>query len=75
MWILVQAALAPGDLHLAEQLCRPLATGRAPKAGFVGGQRLDDLMADRLDRIKRGRGVLEDEGDLLAAHRGQLAVG
>ncbi len=38
-------------------------------------QRLDDLIADRVDRIQRGHRLLENHRDVAPAHVAQLLVG
>ena len=49
-----------------------IAARRAPRAcatSRVQPDRLDDLVADRVDRAERGHRLLEDRGDLAAADR------
>src|ERR1019366_6577205 len=53
---------------------RAPACGRATQVGLMHGQRLDDLRADRLDGVQGAGGVLQDQCDLLAPDRPELAV-
>ena len=48
---------------------------RLPVAhALVQRQHLDDLLLDRVQRIERGHRLLEDHGDLVAAHLAQLLL-
>ena len=50
----------------------------APAERLVQAQRLDDLLADRIDRVQRAHRLLEDHGDLGAAqplHRARAFLG
>ena len=62
--------------------CRPGAAARSRGAsrpclpiGSCVGDRLDDLVADRVDRVQRRHRVLEDHRDLVAAHVAQPRLG
>ncbi len=61
------------DLDVAQQPDGQLP-GPAPADRLVRPDRLDHLLADRLDRIQPGHRILEHHGDLAAADRGQLAL-
>jgi hypothetical protein len=43
-------------------------------ARAVQRQDLADLLLDRMQRVERGHGLLEDHGDLVAAHAAQPAL-
>ena len=45
----------------------------ALETSLVGAHRLDQLLADLVERVQRGQRVLEDHRDLVAADRAQLA--
>ena len=74
MRIVVDAHLGAGDADLLQQLDRPRPRlgGRQRKMGLDG---LDELMADRIERIEAGQRVLEDGADAGAAHLAHLLVG
>ena len=63
-----------GNPDLAQELDRALAGLAAGEAG-MGADLLLDLPADGIDRGQRGHGILEDHGDLAAAHGAELAPG
>jgi hypothetical protein len=58
------------DLHLADQLEHARLRLR-PAHPLVQPQRLGDLPADRLQRVERPDGILEDEPHPAAAHAGE----
>ena len=61
------------DADLVEQLQR--ARARLPLAhALVQAEDLADLLLDRVQRIERGHRLLEDHGDLVAAHLPQLLL-
>ncbi len=69
--VLVHAALRIGDPDQPQQLDRP-PPGRLLGDVLVSEDRLEDLLADLVERVERGQGVLEDHRDLVAAHAAQL---
>ncbi len=71
--VLVERGLRVGHLDLLEKLDRALLRSLRRHV-VVRAQRLDDLEPDRVDRVERRHGLLEDHGDLVAAHLAQLAV-
>jgi hypothetical protein len=72
--ILTEAALGGWDSHLAQSLQSEQAGG-VPVELSMHTHRLDDLVFNRQDRVKRGHGVLEDHGNAAAADLAQLALG
>jgi len=71
MRIVVETALGIRDTDLVQQtqdLGLRLGCGDVAMAG----DRFGDLLADREDRIERGHRLLEDHGDLVAAHLAHL---
>ncbi|MPL91104.1 hypothetical protein SDC9_37167 [bioreactor metagenome] len=70
----VKAAFRRGHVHVAQQPER-----RLPRLGpadlAVAQDHLGDLPADPHRRVQRGERILEDEGDLAAAHLCQCALG
>ena len=71
--VVVDASLRVGDADRIEQLDRPLARrALARPRRVVRADRLDDLLADRVDGVQRGHRVLEDHRDL--ARRGPSAA-
>src|SRR5438105_14954914 len=66
MGIVVDALLGAGNSNLAEELQRPRACGaRVDIEMHADG--LDELPADRVKRIERGKRILENRADLPAA--------
>ncbi|OIQ79130.1 hypothetical protein GALL_391350 [mine drainage metagenome] len=63
----VDPALRVGDADEVEQLDRASVRGAAGHPS-VRAERLHDLPADGADRVERGRGLLEDHRDPVAAH-------
>ena len=72
--ILVEAGFGIGDLDLAQKLQRPLHRLFAAHL-LMNTDCLDDLRADRIDRVERAHRLLEDHRDAVAAQRPALAVG
>ena len=72
MRILLEPALAVGDADQPQQLERARARLRLAHLE-MDDQRLHDLQPDRQDRIERGHRLLEDHGDVAAAHLAHLA--
>ena len=62
----VDARLRVRDADLPQQLDRARPCGALVDA-LVGPDRLDDLLADPVDRVQRGHRVLEDHPELVAA--------
>ena len=60
-------ALRRGDAHPAEQRDRARPCGLRREAA-MRGHRLDQLPGDAQHRVQRGHRVLEDHGDVAAAH-------
>ena len=73
--VLVHAQLRPVDVHFGERLDRLRAGFPVAEARAGEPNRLDDLVADREHRVQRGHGLLEDHGDVPAAHPHQLLFG
>ena len=71
MRVLVERRARVGHVDLVEKLDRPLLRLRGGEVE-VGAQRLDDLETDRVDGVQGRHGLLEDHGDLAAAHLAQL---
>jgi len=71
--VLVEGERRVGHVDLLEQLDRTLLrlSGREV---VMRAQGLDDLEADRVHGVQSRHRLLEDHGDLLAAHRAQLAL-
>src|SRR5438445_2612578 len=77
----VDARLGHRDAHAAEEVHGHRArlgpgqarTARAPLP-LVEPERLDDLLADRVDRAERRHRLLRDQGDLGAADRAELGA-
>ena len=67
MGILLIAALGVGDTHVGQQLEGALFCFGSGNFLVVEGKGLLDLLADGLQGVERGHGVLEDHGDALAA--------
>ena len=63
-----------GDADQPEQLDRALAGLRLGDVA-VGADRLDELLADLVERVQRGQRVLEDHRDVVAPDRAQLVFG
>ena len=63
-----------GDAHEVEQLDRPLE-GLLLVGALVDSGHLADLPADRVHRVERREGVLEDHRDLLPPHGAALVLG
>ena len=68
MGVAVEALLRIGNLDQAQHLDGSLARPAGTEA-FMDADGFGDLEADGLDRIERGHRLLEDHGDLVAAHR------
>ena len=66
-------AIRIGDAELGQQVAAPRG-GRACVDAAMLPQRLDDLRADRVDRIERRHRLLEDHRDVVAAHLPQLSI-
>ena len=72
--VLVEALLGGGNAGLLEQPDRaPARLGGADRQ--VRLDRLDQLLADRVERVERGQRILEDGADRAAAHPAHLLVG
>ena len=71
--IRVDAPLRLRDAGAREQ---PIARSRAAlrPSRSCSAEHLDDLRADRMERIQRGHRLLEDHRDLAAAHRAHLRL-
>ena len=69
--VAVEALCGRRDAHLVEGVDGFLTRGGAGEA-TVALEHLEEVFADRLDRVERGHGVLEDHGDLRAAHAAAL---
>ena len=67
----VEPLLRIADADLLEQGKRT-GLGRAVGHALMQLQDFDDLVLDRVQRIERGHRLLEDHGDLVAAHLAQL---
>jgi hypothetical protein len=63
----VQALLRIADSHLRQKL-DDLRTGGTSPDTLVQRQDFSDLPFDRVERIERGHRLLEDHGDVVAAH-------
>ena len=63
------------DAHLFQPVQRLVPGLSRALDGGVQAHGFGDLFAHRLERIERGAGVLEDHGNLPAAHALQVAVG
>jgi hypothetical protein len=72
--IAVDAALGRRDADLGEELDRTPAGRRGRQAG-MGPERLDDLVADPVERVEARQGILEDHTDALAADPAHLVGG
>ena len=72
--ILLGAALRLVDAHLLQHL-EDLGVGLGPLETLVEDDGLLDLVADGLERVEGGHGVLHDHGDLPAADGAPLLVG
>ena len=72
--VVVDPALGGGDPDLGEHV-----EGDLPGLGgglvLVEDDRLGDLVSDRVDRVQRRHGLLEDHGDVVAADLAQLGLG
>ena len=68
---IVDALRRRGDPHQVEHLDRARSRG-ARRHRAVGQDRLDDLLADGVDRIERGHRLLEDHRHLAAAQPAAL---
>ena len=73
MRIALEPARRIGNADLAEQLDDARARGRSLDAA-VQLENLADLLLDRVQRIERGHRLLEDDGDVVAAHVADLAL-
>ena len=65
MWIGVDALFRRGDADLGQQIDGAFTRRRLRKA-HVGPDRLDDLVADPVERIEAGQRILKDHPDPLA---------
>ena len=72
MRIGAEPALGVADADLLEQLEHARAR-RAFAQAVMDLQDLADLPLDRVQRVERGHRLLEDDADVVAAHRAQLA--
>ena len=72
--VALEALTRVRDADELEHLDGPLLGGLVLDL-FMGEDRLDELFADRDDRVERGHRVLEDHGDLAAAQVPHLIVG
>ena len=72
--ILVYALLGLGNAHGVQQLHSALQRLLLGVAA-VQAQALSHLLADLVDRVQAGHGVLEDHGDIVAAHVLHLRLG
>ena len=73
MGVVVDALLRRGDAHQAQHLDGPLS-GLGLGHLLVLQDHLHDLVAHGVDRVEGGHGILEDHGDLLAAHPAHLPL-
>ena len=71
MRVAVEALGGRRDAHLVESVDGLLAGSGAGEA-TVALEHLEEMLAHRFDRVERGHGVLEDHGDLGAAHAAAL---
>ena len=71
MRVAIEALGGRRDAHLVEGMDGLLACGGTGESA-VALEHLGEVLADRLDRIERGHGVLEDHGNLRAAHAAAL---
>ena len=74
MRITVEPAFRIADADLSEHLDDARARRLAGEAA-VQQQNLADLLLDRMQRIERGHRLLEDDGDVVAAHAPHVAFG
>ncbi len=74
MRIAAEPALRVGDADLGQHLERPRARCGAGEPAMQQ-QNLADLLVDGVQRIERGHRLLEDDGDVVAAHAAHLALG
>ena len=65
-----EAALRIVDADLGQKIDDPRA-GRGAREAFVDAQHLGDLPLDHVQRVQRGHRLLENHGDLVAAHMAQ----
>ena len=70
----IDAPLGIGNADQLQQFQHARAGLRLGVAAMID-QRLGDLAADPVERIERGHRLLEDHGDLLAAHLVELRFG
>ena len=71
MRVAVEALGGRRDAHLVEGVDGLLTRGGAGESAMAL-EYLEEMLADRLDRVERGHGVLKDHGDLGAAHAAAL---
>ncbi|MNL70727.1 hypothetical protein D3C87_1957730 [compost metagenome] len=71
MRIGAEAAGGIGNAHGIEQFERALAGGGGAQAA-MDRQHLADLPLDGMDRIERTHRLLEDHGNVIAAHGAQV---
>ena len=74
MRIAAEPALRVGNADLGEYLDRAGARGSAGKPA-VQEQNLANLLIDGVQRIERGHRLLENDGDVVAAHAAHVALG
>ena len=74
MRIAAEPALRVGNADLSEHLDRACARGGAGKPA-VQEQNLANLLIDGVQRIERGHRLLENDGDVVAAHAAHVALG
>ena len=65
MGVFVDSPLGSGDAHQSEHLRRPVKGFRFVHS-LMGHIRFRDLVSDRVNRVQRGHGLLEDHGDVFA---------
>src|SRR5439155_10208869 len=71
--IAVEPALRFGNADLGQQLERA-SVHRRPGQALMQQQDLADLLLDRVQRIERRHRLLEDDGDVVAAHMADLRL-
>ena len=69
--VAVEALGGRRDAHLVEGMDGFLTRGGAGESAMAL-EHLEEVLAHRFDRVERGHGVLEDHGDLGAAHAAAL---
>ena len=67
MRVAIEALGGRRDAHLVEGVDGFLTRGGASESAMAL-EHLEEMLANRFDRVERGHGVLEDHGDLRAAH-------